>query len=87
MKKQKQYYINGLILIITGVFAVTVLPYLTDKIGFYFDKSVFSEFEFFVLVAAGLFYLFSPKYYKSQMLSIILAIIFYLIFSNIYHTL
>ena len=84
MKKQKQYYINGLILIVIALITITVVPLIADKYKIGFEKSSFSEFEFFILTAAALFYLFSPKYYKWQFISIVCGILYYLIFLKIY---
>ena len=84
MNKKKQYFINGLILIIIALLAVTVVPYCADKYRVVIEKTSYSEFEFFVLCAASLFYLFSPKYYKLQVLSIIFAILCYFLFVKIF---
>ena len=84
MNKQKQYFINGIILIIMAIVAISFMPYLADKFKLPFEKSCFPEFEFFALTGASLFYLFSPKYYKAQILSILCAILYYFIFLKIY---
>ncbi len=84
MNKQKQYFINGLILLVIAILTVTIVPYLADKWKMAFEKSSFSEFEFFLLTASTLFYLFSPKYYKNQVISIIFAFIFYFTFVKIF---
>lgn len=84
MRKQKQYYINGLILLIIAMISITMLPHLADKLKLTVEKSSFSEFEFFALCASALFYLFSPRYYKNQVLSIIFAFLYYFLFLKMY---
>ncbi len=84
MKKQKQYFINGLILIVIALIVITLVPLYADRFGMNIEKYSYSEFEFFVLCAASLFYLFSPKYYKGQVLSIIFAILYDLSFLKFY---
>ena len=84
MNKQKQYFINGLILIVIAVLTVTVIPLCIDKLKIAFEKNVFSDIELFVLMTGALFYLFSPKYYKMQVISILGALIFYLLFVRFY---
>jgi len=83
MNKQKQFFINGLILIMIATFATTVIPFLIDKLKIVSEKGFFTEFAFFTLAASAIFYIFSPKYYKEQVLSVIFAIIFYLLFIKI----
>lgn len=84
MNKQKQYFINGLVLIILALLAITIIPFCADKLRIPVEKNIFSEFELFALMLCALFYLFSPKYYKAQILSIICAVIFYFVFIKIY---
>lgn len=84
MNKQKQYYINGIILIILALISVTLAPHIADKLKLTIDKSSYAEFEFFLLTAAALFYLFSPKYFKGQILSILLAFLYYWMFLRLY---
>ena len=84
MNKQKQYFINGLILIIVAILAVTIIPCTADKFKIVIDKNLFSEFELFTLTACALFYLFSPKYYKAQIISIVCVAIYYFSFIKFY---
>ena len=84
MNKQKQYFINGLILLVIAILTITIIPYVADRWKMAFEKSSFSELEFFLLTACTLFYLFSPKYYKNQVISIVFAYLFYFIFVKIF---
>ena len=84
MKKQKQYFINGLILIAIAMITITIVTYCADKFGLTIEKASYSEFEFFCLCAGFLFYLFSPKYFKNQVLSILIAYLYYFGFVKIY---
>jgi len=84
MRKQKQYFINGVILIIIAMMVVTIIPYCADKFKINIEKTSYSEFEFFCLCASSLFYLFSPKYYKNQIFSIFLAYLYYCGFTLLY---
>ena len=80
MNKQKQYFINGLILLIIALLMITLIPYCADKLKITVEKSSFSEAEFFFLIASAIFYLFSPKYYKFQLFSIFCAFFYYFVF-------
>ncbi len=84
MNKQKQYFINGLILLVVALLFVTIIPYCADRAKFVIDKGSLREFEFFLLTASALFYLFSPKYYKAQFISILCAFLYYFIFLKIF---
>ena len=87
MKKQKQYFINGLILMTIALFSITIVPYLADNFKFFIEKHSLSEFEFFILTAASLFYIFSPKYYKFQLMSILCAFLYYFAFLKLHEIL
>lgn len=77
LNNQIKYLINGIILLILGVFSVTFLPLL---IKFHIERYVYLQIEFFFLCCASIFYLFSPKYYKIQILTILWAVLYYLLF-------
>ncbi len=86
MKRQTKYFIFGLLVLICAVFCTTFLP-LIVKNCFYkinVENYIYFEIEFLLLVLGGVLFLFSPKYYKFQMLSIALLMIFYEIFIKIY---
>ena len=84
MNKQLKLYLNGLILIALALIMITIIPFLSDKLKIVAEKGIFSELEFFFLTAGALFYLFSPKYYKYQILSIFVAISHYFIFIHFF---
>ncbi len=84
MNKQKQYFINGLILFIIALTMITIIPYCIDKLKMAFEKDTFSELEFFAMTASALFFLFSPKYYKNQVIIIIFGFLYYFLFSKFY---
>ena len=74
---QTQHFINGVILLFLGVLSVTFFPMFV-KLGW--EKYVYLQIEFFFLACASVFFLFSPKYYKQQIMSVIFAILFYFMF-------
>ena len=78
MKNQTKYFIIGAVLETIAVLIATVLPFLL-RLKFeictedYKFACVYSEF--IILCIAGVFYLFSPKYYINQVqLTVILAL-------------
>ena len=84
MKKQTQYFINGLILLILAMADITILPLILAAIDNSLDTFVYTEIEFFLLATCFVYYLFSPKYYKEQIVSIIFAVFYYFFFLEIY---
>ena len=88
MKKlslQAKYFINGLILLALALFVITFMPIvLKEKYNIIFENYVYVELEFFLLVASSIFYLFSPKYYKYQIYSVLFGIIYYSFFVKFY---
>ncbi len=82
---QTKYFINGLILLALALFSITFLPMiLKGKYNIIFENYIYVEFEFFLLVASSVFYLFSPKYYKFQIYSVLFGIIYYSFFVKLY---
>ena len=82
---QTKYFINGVILVLIALFCVTFLPSLiNDKTNFIISNYVFAQVEFFTLCAAIIFFLFSPKYYKGQIILFILGAIYYILFVKLY---
>lgn len=78
MKNQTKYFIIGAMLEIIAILIVTVLPFIL-KLKFeictedYKFACVYSEF--IILCIAGVFYLFSPKYYINQIqVTLVLAL-------------
>lgn len=81
---QAKYFINGLILLILALFSITFLPViLKNNFNIIFENYVYIQIEFFLLVAASMFYLFSPKYYGAQVLSVVFGIAYYFLFSKL----
>lgn len=78
---QAKHFINGAILLFLGVLSVTFFPMFT-KLGW--ERYVYLQIEFFLLTCASIFYLFSPKYYKQQIISVLFAVLFYLLFVKFY---
>ena len=86
MKKQTKYFIIGLLFLISAMFSITLFPiFIKLFTKFSIQKYIFIQIEFFLLVASSIFYLFSPKYYKYQLLTILLAIISYKCFAMNYN--
>ena len=86
MKKQIRNFFLGLFFLVCAMFSVTLLPPIIKglKGSIFLYEYVFVEVEFFLLLICGFFWFFSPKLYKSQILSIICAIVFYILFIKIY---
>lgn len=86
MKKQTKYFITGVFLLTGALFCITLLPMFIKicKINLPIQRYMYAQVEFFILVACSIFYLFSPKYYKYQVLSVLTGILYYIIFAKIY---
>jgi len=85
MKKQTQYFINGLILLILAMLTITIAPIIIKKyLHQTLENYIYSEIEFFLLTACSIFYLFSPKFYKKQINTIFFSIIYYILFIKIF---
>ncbi len=83
MNRQTKYFINGAILIILALFCVTFLPFLIKiKTSFIIQNYIYFQIEFFMLALSGIFFLFSPKYYKEQILVVLLGVLYYILFVN-----
>lgn len=87
LNHQTQYFINGVILIVIGLLCVTIFPQIVrEKISFFAVANyTYYQAEFFTLCAAAIFFLFSPKYYKEQILTILLGLIYYILFVKLYN--
>lgn len=84
MRKQTQYFINGIILLILGLLVITITPLIIENYRpISLEKYMYSEIEFFMLMACGVYYLFSPKYYKYQIISIALGMTYYFVFVHV----
>lgn len=84
-KHQTKYFINGVILVVFALYCITFLPFfIRSKIGLTVPSYVYYQVEFFLLSAAAIFFLFSPKYYKNQILVILLGVLYYILFAKYY---
>ena len=78
LNRQTKYFINGVVLIILALFCVTFLPPLIkSKTSLIVQNYLYFEVEFFLLALSAIFFLFSPKYYKEQVLVILLGVLYY----------
>lgn len=85
MTKQKKYLINGIILLLLGVAANSIVPVIVQEFGYYnVSKSLYGQIEFFLFTACALYFMFSPKYYRIQVLCIFIALCLYLLFRATY---
>jgi len=86
LEKQKQYFINGIFLVALGLLSVTIAPLIIKQAkGFAsVENYVFYEFEFIFFLAAALYFVFSPKYYKGQIVCAFIGILYYILFTAIY---
>ena len=60
---------------------------LKEKFSIIIGNWIYYQIEFFLLVACGVFYVFSPKYYKHQIASILFGVLLYLLFALILYRL
>ena len=87
LNHQTQYFINGLILLFLGVLSITILPVIITKlkITIPYGNLFYRNLELFLLCACSVFYLFSPKFYKQQVISILFAMMFFNLFVKFYN--
>ena len=81
LSTQGKYFINGVMLICLALLSVTIIP-MCAKLNF--EKYIYVQAEFFFLCCASIFYLFSPKFYKYQITSIVIALFLYFLFVKLY---
>lgn len=74
---QEKYFTNGIILLFLGLYCVTFLP---ATLKYNIHNYVYYQIEFFLLCAASIFFLFSPKYYKWQIFTILVGVLYYILF-------
>ena len=84
LKQQTQYFINGAILIVIALLCVTILPVIV-KAKFNIPNYAFYQIEFFILCVASIFFLFSPKYYKEQIITVLIGAIYYILFCKVFN--
>lgn len=85
LTNQAKYFINGIVLIIVGLFCVTFAPSIVkSSTGHIIQNYIYYQIEFFTFCAASIFYLFSPKFFKGQILTILLGILYYILFMKFY---
>ncbi len=81
---KRKYFIIGTILLFIALFCITALPFIIKKIYKPLPNNFYSVLEFLFLCGSSLFYCFSHKYYKYQIISILYAILIYFIFVRLY---
>lgn len=86
MKNQIKYFLIGLILLFCAVFCVTLLPLIVKIFfkHFYIQNYIYSEIEFLLMILCAVLYLFSPKFYKLQIVSIGVFAFLYFMFVKYY---
>ncbi len=85
MKRQTKYFLIGSIFLLTAMICITFLPAIIRfKTSFHIKEYIYVQIEFFLLLIASIFYLFSPKFYIQQIKVIILAIFYYVCFVKFY---
>lgn len=80
LNTQTKYFINGIILLFLGLLCATFVPLNALSV----EKYIYLQVEFFLLCASAIYYLFSPKYYPQQILSIFIGILYYFLFVKIF---
>lgn len=81
LNNQSKYFINGLFLLTFAVASVTHIPIiLKTNFNLIFSAWLYYQIEFFLLCACAVFYLFSPKFYKYQVISVVFAFAYYVLF-------
>lgn len=86
MKYQTKYYIMGTVCLVVAMLFATILPPLIKHFNFiYVEDYMFVAMKFFMLVACGAYYLFAPKYFKEQLLNILIALLAYILYVRLYN--
>ena len=86
MKNQIKYFYIGLCFLILAMIDITIAPFALRKIldGIYISNKIFINVEITLLAFVGFFYFLTPRYYRKIMYSIILALLYYILFVQIY---
>lgn len=86
MKFQTKYYILGNIFLVLAMFLATLAPIAAKTLGInYIETYSYVALKLLFLIIAATYYLFSPRYYKFQVMNIFSAILFYFIFVKFFN--
>jgi len=85
-KSQKKYFIIGTLFLICAILSVTIAPLVVKTFLFNvnIENYIYVEIEFLLLTLCGVYYLFSPKYYNFQFITIGITFLFYYIYAIFY---
>lgn len=86
MKRQTIFFILGIIFLFAAILCITILPAVLKNLGYAnnIKDYILTEFEFLFMAFCFIFYLFSTEYFKQQILTILAALFFYIVFVRIY---
>lgn len=84
MKRQLRYFLLGSFFLFLGVLFVTLFPVILKEFYIKINPLFLSQIELFLLLSAAVLFLFCPKYYKWQILAVLYAIAYYLIFIKVW---
>jgi len=84
MKRQLKYFLLGAFFLFGAMLTITLLPVVLKEFYIKINPLFLSQIELFLLLSAAVLFLFSPKYYKWQILCVLYAILYYLLFLRIW---
>ena len=84
---KRLYFFIGTIFLFVALFCITGFPLIIKHLYKPLDNNFYRVLEFLLLAASCFFYVFSHRYYKYQIISILYAILFYFAFVQFYELL
>ncbi len=85
MKRQKKFFILGIILTFLAILCVTFLPFFVRNVFFKTTLSyyIWMSLEAILLFFGYIFFLFSPKYFLNQIVYVCFLITFYFFYIKV----
>lgn len=86
MKNQIKYFYIGLFFLVLAMLDITIAPLVLKRIldGVYIPNNFYMNSQIVFLALSSFFYFLTPRYYKKIMLTIVLALLYYILFTRIY---
>lgn len=86
LNRQLKYYLKGTVVLFCAMFCITLLPTFLKFVNFelIIGEFTFVLLEFFLCTLGAILYLFSPKYYKWQVITVLLCVLYYFLFKKAY---
>jgi hypothetical protein len=86
MKIQTKYFFIGVFFFIVALFGVTFLPLIFKNVFriVFLENFIYFQISFISFAICSALFTFSPRYFKEQILTILLGFLFYILFIDYY---